>query len=495
MQVHAPGSGLPATITPSTALRQINATPQLVMPATMVATILTSFPVPATGETFSGELQLNHTQELLTYLSNTPLKIGEVLNLQATGPQSFRIIEPEVSAQTPQQAATQALRDLLPQYQPEALSQMIEELSTLASTTAQDAPVALQQQAQALVPFIPILDQSRRAEQLKTWIEAVQVPVEQFLAKGQLPSASSLPARLQQLLESINALPNPQSDTSSEQQNVRPSAPWPRSATFSGSDQLLVYQLKKGGSPDRSPQSVSPAPASTDLSLEAITEIDSELQQSAAAPPSAKQALPLPTHEPLAPGIAIPSPETPRTASTPTPLGSLLNNLGDHIRSFFVDQNLHRALEVLQQSTGQSPGILHHTMPAQAQNILFSAQVPFFFHQQPQSVFIQIGQQNPKEGGPTSPSARQEKVWQINLEFRLENLGTLLVRSNLSQSTIDTDFWAEQQKTLVDVQAHIPKLKEQLQQYGILFRTVHMHLGLPEQDATPSPIRLVDTKA
>ncbi len=496
MQVQTPGSGLPATITPSTALRQINATPQLVMPATMVATILTSFPVPATGETWSGELQLNHTQELLTYLSKTPLKVGAVLNLEATGPQSFRILEPESQVQSPQQAATQALRDLLPQYQPEALPQMLSELATLAATTEDHIPMTLQQQAQAILPFIPEIDRNQRAEQLKTWIESMQVPIEHLLAKGALPQASSLPARLLQMRNLISVFPRPQHGQSPEKNASDPASTPNHPSTTRPPEQVLVYQIKK---PPNNVRSVTPtalAPSEHGIPAEDTeTMVLPELEQSAASQSTQQQeSAPLPTHQQsTVAGNNMPMIE-PQHASSIS-LATLLYNLEHHIGSFFVDQNVHRALEVLQQTTGQPPGILHHTVPMVAQNILFSAQIPFFFQQQPQSVFVQIGRESPDDAHSSSIRTPNELVWQINLEFRLASMGILLVRSHLSHFSLETDFWAEHQKTLQEVQAQIPILRQQLGQYGVQCTTVHMHLGLPEQDRTARPVRLVDTKA
>ncbi len=469
MQVNAPCPGL---TTPASNLRQVNTTPQLTLPlpASTIATILTSFPVPGTGESFAGQLLLNETQELLSYLSERPLKVGQTLELQSTGTQGFRVINQEPPGSTLMQLATQTLKDLLPQTAPDTLQQLGQRLEELLQQPAGALPNSLLTQAGIILQQIPVLGQGHWAERLKNWVESSRIAPESLLANQQLPAATDPEQLMQQLLDTIEVIlhagdaPHSAGDT---QQILGDQILVNDPNTPDQEAEPLVYVIKRRPAP---PALLSHSP--TDAAVSA---------QQNSAPENAE--LPLAT-------AALPPPD----------LNRLFNELKTQVQSFLANQQLHRALAALPTNALPITSPLQH-LSTETQQILFAGQIPLMVQQKIQTLDLQIGKgldEKDENGEQDTPGTRRtasgasQPRWIISLGFQLHQLGAVLIRGELQQQSLRADFWSDRSPTLRLMQENMPWLREQLLHLGIETAAVQTHLGLPQREINDAPLRLID---
>ncbi len=508
MQVTPTSSG---QVSPAGGLKQINATPQLALPGPLAATVLTSFPVSGVAESYAGQLRLALTNELLNYISQQSLPVGQNITLQPTSEGTYRATPQAATApQLLTSLTTQTLRDLLPLTQSGSFIQLLESLRYLVTanqTLEEPMPEAFQRAAKALLQNIPQVNASAPADAVHEWVQPQLTPPESLLGQGKLPPPSSPDLMLANLLQQLpmKERPAPLPARSSTWNSL--SAEVPASDTSSAPGTLTLNRSAQAGTSPASEHPTAPLvyvlqrPLSTNPPL---AETSAPAYPLSAQIPDEFAAL-LETALPQDPS---PNPEATSTTDQGTPttppkvvaefslplappneLGNTLHQVHELILATLANHQMNRAITTLQHAGVAALPATLHSLPQENQQVLFMNTMPIMVGQHYHAVDLQIGQREATPQGGQST----HMIWIISLGFDLEGLGRIVAKGELQGRSLGTDFWAENEMTRLLLDRRLPDLATQLKSVGLNISHLTTHSGLP---ATPPsdqpPLSLID---
>ncbi len=495
MQVN-PGGPSPALLS-SAALRQLNSTPQLALPAPVSATVLSSRPVPGAAALFQGELQLALTTELLSYISATPLPAGQSIRLQANLDGSFQATPVSTPLPVTAQASSalaQALRDLLPLTRSGAFSQLLESLRAIQQNPEPALPDNALIQARALLDAIPKVASSTAADAVQAWVDPQLQSLEALLAQGQTPAQGHPQQRLASLLQSLPPEhPGAAATTTIPARGASAPLIYERLPATAATPHAATAQMVD--TPTTAPAAATLAdpggvlPAALDL---------------IAAPPPTTAATTTPIIVVLADNTAAdsalaPSPAT--TAAPPPSSGSIhpeqaanspVSALREQISAVLADQHLRQAITHLSAHGGDVALPSHlQSLPQDGQQTVLVTSLPVQYGQRFHQVDLQIGQ---RHGGRAPGEHAARMTWVISLGFDLAALGRIVVRSELAGRHLEASFWTERDTTRQLIDHELPQLNARLQDLGLTVTRLQTLAGVPpgSADAAATTSHLVD---
>lgn len=490
MQVTPSGNIAP---TGAPALKQLNATPVLNNPQTLVATILTSRAVPGVAQSFAGQLQLALNQEILQFISNLTLNEGQQVTLKPTGEGNFQITQvlpPQI-----ENVVEQVLRQLLPQTQTGSFAQLLSSLKLVTAEPPHLLPQAAHYAAEQLLTQIPKVDATEATEAIRQWVERQISPMEAQLAHGE--PISHLQSRPEVLVNRIVESLTKEIPEKSTQ--TRPPT-LPEQETTAA--QPLTYSprtMAQTPIPERQPLAASSLSALISLLRPLVA-----AQTEGETPPSAdtSEMAPLPDqpteHSPLATsnkpiGNQQNDPLADHRAAVIPERVHLFQRLREQALAVLANSQIEKTLGAYEQKTQQPLPNHLHSLPTDNQNILLLTTLPVQFGNHIDEVKLQIGQ---REAGSASVAERQEWQWVISLGFDIEGLGEMVVRGELSKRHISADLWAAKDKTFMLMQNQLPWLTGRLSTLGLTVDRMQPHQGLPNSaEKTPIQLSLVDINA
>lgn len=98
-----------------------------------------------------------------------------------------------------------------------------------------------------------------------------------------------------------------------------------------------------------------------------------------------------------------------------------------------------------------------------------------------------------EEHSETSPRDKV-KQWSVMLSFNLPRLGGLYAQLTILENSVSAKLWAEQESTLVQAQASLDHLRQQLQSQGVEVKQLQCLSGLPPNRSVALNYALVDVK-
>lgn len=469
----------------ATGLRELNATPVLSFPQTVVATVMTSRAVPGATQSFEGQLLLE--KQLISFLTSYPLKEGQEVSVRQTADGNFRLLD--VRAPTLSTSVEQLIRQVLPQTQSGAFAQLISSLRLITQQNPKVLPEKAHWAAAQLLQQIPVVDAPEASHAIREWVQRQATPAEHHLARGATPdSLKQQPASLLQSLVSALEAAEPSLKTRTASSGTTENKP---DSARPSSGEPLTYSPKDLQSRQAVPRQPV-ASASLQALLQLLRPVFSQTPGTTSEEAVPQAPAPTLTAGTTSHGEAnLQARRLPHGGFIPERT-ALFQRLHEQAQAVLVGHQMERVLSAFEQQTQQPLPTTFMPFPADGQNVLMFLTLPVQHAQGESEVHLQIGERGARE----NEDGKKEWHWVISLGFEIEGLGRLGVRAELSDDHLSGDVWAEQGSTSELVSEHLPLLRERLGGLGLVVDRMDSHLGLPADSTdTRLSLSLVDTRA
>lgn len=130
--------------------------------------------------------------------------------------------------------------------------------------------------------------------------------------------------------------------------------------------------------------------------------------------------------------------------------------------------------------------------PQPTQSWLFD--IPVRYGHEVQQLEIRIDQEWVADEKNESSQRDKIKQWSVMLSFNLPRLGGLYTQLTILENSVSAKLWAEQESTLIQAQASLDHLRQQLQSQGVEVKQLQCLSGLPPNRSVALNYALVDVK-